>query len=62
MERLGSLVLDVTEDVAVMVPWGAVAGTFTTIMMSASVPGAIEGSVQFTVPVAPTAGAVQVQP
>jgi hypothetical protein len=61
-EELGSLVDEVTDELAVIVPCGAVAGTFTTTMTSASVPVVMDGSVQFTVPVLPTAGAVQLQP
>ena len=59
---LGSLLVVVTEEFAVIVPAATVDGTFTTTMMSADVPAAIVGLVQFTVPVPPTAGAVQVQP
>ena len=60
---VGSLVVAVTVEVAVIVPAAVPAGTFTTTMMSAEdVLASDEPSVQVTVPVAPTAGVVQVQP
>jgi hypothetical protein len=52
----------VTDEVAVIVPAAIVGATFRTTIMSAAVPDATLGSVQLTVPVAPTAGAVQVHP
>jgi hypothetical protein len=52
----------VTDEVAVMVPAAIVGATFNTTIMSAAVPAAMLGSVQLTVPVAPTAGVVQVHP
>src|SRR5271157_3007636 len=61
--EVGSPVVAVTDEFAVIVPAAVVAGTFTTTIMSAAVPAAIAvGSVQLTFPVAPTAGAVHVQP
>ena len=60
--EFGSVVVAVTEEFAVIVPAAMVDGTFTTTMMSADVPEAIVVSVQFTFPVAPTAGEVHVQP
>src|SRR5271155_3961187 len=61
---LGSLVVVVTFEVAVMGLAAAVtvAGTFTTMRMSASAATARLAAVQVTVPVAPTAGAVQIHP
>jgi hypothetical protein len=60
---LGSEVLAETEDVAVIVPIATLDGTLNTTTMSAEVPNArAELSVQLIVPVAPTAGVVQVQP
>jgi hypothetical protein len=59
---LGSLVVAVTDEFAVIVETLRLAGTFTTTIMSAAVPEASVESVQFTVPVLPTAGAVQLQP
>jgi hypothetical protein len=60
---LGSEVVAETEDVAVIVPIATVEGTFKTTTMSAEVPAArFAVSLQVTVPVAPTAGAVQVHP
>jgi len=60
---IGSLVEDVTVEVAVIVPAATVAGTFTPMMMSADVPEARVVSVQFTLPVEePTAGYVQAHP
>jgi len=59
----GSDVVAETVDVAVIVPIATVEGTFTTTTISAEDPELrLEPSVQFTVPVAPTAGVVQVQP
>jgi hypothetical protein len=63
LAAFGSPVVAVTDEFAVIVPAAVAAGTFTTTIMSATVPDAIaEGSVQLTFPVAPTAGAVHVQP
>src|ERR1700751_3986328 len=60
---LGSEVVADTEEVAVIGPVVTVEGTFTTTTMSAEVPaGRLELSLQLTVPVAPTAGVVQVHP
>ena len=59
---VGSLLVVVTVEFAVMVPAVTVVGTFTTTMMSAAVATARFGVVQFTFPLAPTAGSVQVQP
>jgi hypothetical protein len=59
---VGSLLVVVTVEFAVMVPAATVVGTFTTTMMSAAVVAARFGVVQFTFPLAPTAGWVQVQP
>src|SRR5580658_56238 len=52
----------VTDEVAVIVPAAIVGATFSTTIMSAAVPDAMLGSVQLTVPVAPTAGVVHVHP
>jgi hypothetical protein len=60
--RLGSEVVEVTVDVAVIVDASTVGATLTTTTMSADVPIARLGLVQVTVPVAPTAGAVQFHP
>ena len=54
--------VEVTVEFAVMVGATTVGGTFTTTMMSATAPEARVGSVQVTVPVAPTEGVVQVHP
>src|SRR5438270_3660360 len=59
---LGSLVVAVTEEFAVIEAAVTLDGTFTTTMMSAEAPEARFGSVQLTFPVPPTAGVVQVQP
>ena len=59
---LGSLVDDVTEAVSATVPAGILEATFTPIMISADAPDARVAIVQLTLPVAPTAGVVQVQP
>jgi len=59
----GSELVAETVDVAVIVPMATVEGTFTTTTMSDEDPEPrLELSVQLTVPVAPTAGVVQVQP
>lgn len=62
LAELGSLVEEEIEEFAVMVVAGTVGATFTTTMMSADAPEARLGSVQVTLPVAPTAGVVHVQP
>src|SRR5580704_4026348 len=64
LPELGSLVVVVTLEVAVIGLDAAVtvAGTFTTMMMSDSAATARLAAEQVTVPVAPTAGAVQVHP
>ena len=62
LDEFGSLVLAVTDELAVIVVGVTLAGTFTTTMMSAEAPDARLGSLQVTVPVAPTAGVVQVHP
>src|ERR1700685_1256294 len=58
----GSLVEEVIVEVAVIVPAATVAATFTPMIMSADAPEARLVSVQFTLPVAPTAGYVHAQP
>jgi len=61
--EFGSDVAAVTEEFAVIVPPSTVAGTFTTITMSAALPEArMAESVQTTFPVDPTGGAVHVHP
>jgi len=60
--ELGSVVVAVTDELAVIVAAVMVAATFTTTMMFADALAARVVSVQFTVPVAPTAGAVQTHP
>ena len=63
LERVGSDVVAVTEEFAVIVPMGTVEGTPTTTTMSAEVPdGRLAVSLQLTFPVEPTAGAVHVHP
>src|SRR5271169_65804 len=62
LAELGSLVVEVIDEFAVMDATTTEAATFTVTMMSADTPKARFGSVQFTLPVAPTAGVVQVQP
>jgi prephenate dehydrogenase len=62
LAEVGSVVVAVTEELAVIVPAATEGATFTTTIMPAEVPAASAGSVQFTVPVPPTAGVVQVQP
>src|SRR5689334_3514893 len=62
LAELGSPVVAVTEEFAVIEAAATLEGTFTTTMMSAEVPDAMLGFVQFTFPVLPTAGVVQVQP
>src|SRR5579864_3565436 len=62
LDELGSLVVAVTDEFAVIVVGATLAGTFTTTIMSADAPEARLGSLQVTVPVAPTAGVVQVHP
>ena len=58
----GSLVEEVIVEVAVIVPAATVGATLTPTMMSAEEPDARLVSVQFTLPVAPTAGYVHAQP
>ncbi|MFZ0320032.1 MAG: hypothetical protein WAL56_12990 [Candidatus Sulfotelmatobacter sp.] len=60
--ELGSLVVEETDEFAVIVVAVTVDARFTTTMMSADAPDAKLGSVHVTFPVAPTAGVVQVQP
>ena len=61
--EFGSDVVAVTEELAVIGPPNTLAGTFTTITMSAALPAArLAESVQITFPLDPTAGAVHVQP
>lgn len=62
LEESGSEVVAETEEEAVIVAAVTVAGTFTTMMMSAEDAVATDGLVQVIVPVAPTAGVVQVHP
>ena len=62
LAELGSLVVEETVEVAVMEATVTVDATFTTTMMSADEPEAKLVSVQVTLPVPPTAGAVQDQP
>src|SRR5579864_6970432 len=62
LDELGSLVVAVTEEFAVIVVGATLAGTFTTTMMSAEALEARLGSLHVTVPVVPTAGVVQVHP
>jgi hypothetical protein len=59
---VGSLVVAVTFEVAEIVPAATVDGTLTTTTMSAEALATRLGSLHVTVPVAPTAGEVQVQP
>jgi hypothetical protein len=59
---LGSLVVADTEEFAVIEAVVTVAATFTTTSMFAAEPEAMLDAVQLIVPVAPTAGVVQVQP
>jgi hypothetical protein len=63
LPKVGSEVVAVTEELAVIVPPAVFAGTFTTTTMSAALPEprAAE-SEQTTFPVDPTAGVVHVQP
>ena len=59
----GSAVVAETEEVAVIVPMATVEGTFNTTTMSAELEAArFAVSLHVTVPVAPTAGVVQVHP
>jgi hypothetical protein len=60
--EVGSLVVAVTDEFAVIEPAASVDGTFTTTTMSAVAFTPSVGSVQLTFPVLPTAGVVQVQP
>jgi hypothetical protein len=63
LARLGSEVVEDTDEVAVMVVAATVEVTFTTTIMFATAPEArLAGPVQVTLPVAPTAGVVQDQP
>ena len=59
---VGSLVVDETEDAAVIDGTITVGATLTTTIMSAELPEARDDAVQLTLPVPPTAGVVQVQP
>lgn len=59
---LGSVVVEETVETAVIDAAVTVDARLTTTMMSADVPEAMLGFVQVTLPVAPTAGVVQVQP
>jgi hypothetical protein len=62
--KLGSLVVGSweTEELAVIDETATVDATLTTTMMAADAPEATLGLVQFTLPVAPTAGVVHDQP
>ena len=62
LAELGSLVVEETEEFAVIEATVTLAARFTTTMMFADAPKAKVGSLQVTFPVPPTAGAVQVQP
>ena len=62
LAELGSVVEEETVEVAVIVVAAIEEATFTTTIMLADAPEAKLASVQVTVPVAPTAGVVQVQP
>jgi hypothetical protein len=59
---LGSLVVEDTEEFAVIEAAVIVAATFTTTSMFAEEPEAMLAETQLIVPVAPTAGVVQVHP
>ena len=59
---LGSLVVAVTEEAAVIEAAATLDGTLSTTTISAEVLAANVGSLQVTVPVPPIAGDVQVQP
>jgi hypothetical protein len=61
-EELGSLVVDEIVEVAVIGEVVTVEARFTTTIMSADADAARLGSVHVTLPVAPTAGVVHVQP
>ena len=62
LEEMGSEVVAETDEAAVMDAAVTVAGTFTTTVIFAAEPAVRLGFVQVIVPVAPTAGVVQVQP
>ena len=62
LAELGSAVEEETVEVAVMVVAAIEDATFTTTIILAEAPEAKLASVQVTVPVAPTAGVVQIQP
>ena len=62
LAELGSAVEEETVEVAVMVVAAIEDATFTTTIILAEAPEARLASVQVTVPVAPTAGVVQIQP
>jgi hypothetical protein len=62
LAELGSEVEEETVEVAVMVVAAIEDATFTTTIILAEAPEARLASVQVTVPVAPTAGVVQIQP
>jgi len=62
LAELGSLVVEETEEFAVIEATATLGARFTTTMMFADALKAKVGSLQVTLPVPPTAGAVQVQP
>ena len=62
LAELGSVLVDETEEVAVIGVAKTVDAVFTTTMMFADALRARLGLVQVTLPVPPTAGVVQVQP
>jgi hypothetical protein len=62
LEELGSLVVAAIEAFAVIEATVMVDATFTTTIMFADAPEAMLGLTQVMVPVAPTAGVVQVHP
>jgi hypothetical protein len=62
LDELGSLVVEETEEFAVIEATVTLGARFTTTMMFADAPKAKVGSLQVTLPVPPTTGAVQVQP
>src|SRR6516164_958045 len=63
LAEFGSDVVAPTEDVAVIVPIATLDGTLRTTTILADVPEfKFDGSLHVIVPVAPTAGVVQVQP
>lgn len=62
LAELGSLVVEEIDELAVIDAAVTVDARFTTTIMSADEPDAKLGSVHVTLPVAPTAGVVHVQP